>query len=358
MADGSAGLGRAVKLHQVRCVVAAAQQGSFRGAAGVLHVQQSSVSRCVRELEDHLGAPLFERGAGGVALTAVGVRFLEDAERALDHLGRAAEIAGAVGREARRVLRIGAAPIPGSGFLPEALQAVTSVPPRCEIRLREASSAENLAAIRAGALDLAVVLAAPPLIAGAEILPLWRETLVWAFPAGERRADRSPASWQEVGPEGLILPTGEIGDLIVQRLANVFGRAFPGASCRAGPETALRLAAMRQGAAIVPAGASILSPGGLCLRPISDDGVLASAVRLTRNDKPALRRLMRRLGEMAATHERGRSVEPVAAAESSAASSLQRPLPERCVVASPAQSTGSRQAQPLTAGGWFQSAAE
>jgi DNA-binding transcriptional LysR family regulator len=269
----------------------------------------------VRELEEHLGAPLFERGASGVALTAVGVRFLDDAERALDHLGRAAEIAGAVGREERQVLRIGAAPIPGSGFLPEALQAIAGSRPQCRIRLHEASSADNLIAIRAGALDLAVVLGASQMIAGAEVLPLWQEGLMSAVPPTGRLADRSAASWRDVGPDGLILPSGEIGEIILQRLAGVFGRAFAGAACRAGPETALRLAAMGQGTAIVPAGASSLAPEGLCLRPIADNGILVSAVRLVRNEKPALRRLMRLLRDMATPRLRDRGDEPASVVE-------------------------------------------
>ena len=310
MADDSGSVGGAVKLHQVRCVVAAAKRGSFRRAAVALNLQQSSVSRCVRELEDHLGAPLFERGAGGVALTAVGVKFVEDAERALDHLGRAAQIAGAMGREERQTLRVGAASIPGSGFLPEALQAVANSRPRCQIRLHEAPSVDNLVGLRTGALDLAVVIAASPAASGADVLPLWRESLLWAVPSGDRRAVRAPAAWRDVGPDGLILPTGEIGDLFLARLAEVFGDAFSGAICRAGAETALRLAAMGQGSAIVPAGASNLAPPGVSLRPIAGETIQVSAVRLLRNEKPALRRLMAQLRAMAAIRDGGGRHEP------------------------------------------------
>jgi len=310
VADGSGSVGEAVKLHQIRCVVAAARRGSFRRAAVALNLQQSSVSRSVRELEDHLGAALFERGAAGVVLTAVGAKFLEDAERALDHLGRAAEIAGAVGREARQTLRIGAASIPGSGFLPEALQAVASLRPPCRVRLHEASSEDNLVGLRAEALDLAVVIGAPRAIAGAEVLPLWRERLLWAVPAGDRRADCAPITWRDVGPVGLILPTGEIGDVVAGRAAQIFGGAFPGATCRASAETVLRLVAMGQGSAIVPAGASLLAPPGVGLRPIVDDGIAICAVRLVRNEKPPLRRLMAQLREMAAIRDESRRCEP------------------------------------------------
>jgi DNA-binding transcriptional LysR family regulator len=318
VADGSVSVGGAVKLHQIRCVVAAARRGSFRGAAAALNLQQSSVSRCVRELEDHLGALLFARSAAGVELTPVGVRFVEDAEHALDHLGRAAEIAGAVGREAQQLLRIGAVSIPGSGFLPEALQAIASARPRCRIRVHEASSADNLIGLRAGALDVGVVLGAPQAVAGTEVLPLWREALLWAIPAGDRRAGRTPAAWRDIGPDGLVLPSGEMGELVAGRLAEIFGRAFLGAACRAGPETAMRLVAMGQGTAVVSAGASSLAPPAVSLRPIADDGFLVSAVRLNRNDKPALRRLMGLFREMAAIPDGGGGSEPATVATTSA----------------------------------------
>ncbi|TYC52460.1 LysR family transcriptional regulator [Rhodobacterales bacterium] len=50
----------------------AARTGSIRRASEILHVTPSSVSRAVSALEHEFGAPLFERGAKGVTLTAAG----------------------------------------------------------------------------------------------------------------------------------------------------------------------------------------------------------------------------------------------------------------------------------------------
>lgn len=296
------GVGGAVKLNQIRCVIAAAKDGSFRRAALTLNVRQSSVSRGVRELEDHLGAPLFRRSAGGVALTALGEQFLKDAEAALDHLALATQLAGAVGRDERNVLRIGAVSVPGSGFLPEALQSVAGSSPRCRLALHEASSADNTAAVRLGGLDLAIVFGKGPLAAGVEAFLLWREPLFCAgAAAGHERAES--LTWADIGPDGLILPAGELGDVIIARLVRVFGETFAGATCRAGAETALRLAAAGQGRAIVTGAAAALAMDGLALSPIRDEGVPVSAVRLLRNEKLALRRLMAVLRQMAAARQ-------------------------------------------------------
>jgi DNA-binding transcriptional LysR family regulator len=294
-------VGGAVKLNQIRCVIAAARDGSFRRAALRLNLRQSSISRGVRDLEDSLGAALFQRSAGGVVLTTVGEQFVKDAEAALDHLALATHLAGIVGQDERDVLRIGAVPVPGSGFLPEALQSLATSSPGCRLMLHEASSADNLTGVRFGALDLAIVFGSGRVAAGVEATPLWREPLLCAAPAREL-GGTGCCSWADVGARDLILPAGELGDVIVGRLAQVFGDRFVGASCRAGAETALRLAAAGQGTAIVTGAAAALSVGGLKLRAIIDEGVLVSAVRLQRNEKPALRRLMAVLRQMAAAH--------------------------------------------------------
>jgi len=283
-------LSRAVKLHQIQCVVAAARHGSFRRAAAALNLRQSSVSRNVQELESHLGAPLFTRGPGGVELTEVGARFLADAELALAQLSRATQFVGAAGDDERNTVRLGMAPIPGSGPLPELLQTFTKTWPDHRLLLHEAPSAETLRALHAGVLDLAVVLL-PPRGLGVEAWPLWREPLMLVLPAGVLPPG-DDLSWSQVGATDLILPCGEIGDLIAARLTTVFGDRFAGAMCRASPETVLRLVAMGQGRAILPAGACDQAPAGVQLGRIADTALSVSAVRMIRNDKLSLRRLL------------------------------------------------------------------
>jgi DNA-binding transcriptional LysR family regulator len=53
-----------------------ARTGSIRRAAARLHVTASAVNRRIMDLEDELGAPLFERKARGVWLTAAGEVFV------------------------------------------------------------------------------------------------------------------------------------------------------------------------------------------------------------------------------------------------------------------------------------------
>ena len=61
-----------IKLHHLRYFVTAAEYGSFRQAGRALGLQESTISRRIRDLEDQLGASLFHRHARGVSLTVAG----------------------------------------------------------------------------------------------------------------------------------------------------------------------------------------------------------------------------------------------------------------------------------------------
>ncbi len=63
--------------------VAVAQNRSIREAAETLHITSSALNRQILDLEEELGAPLFERHARGIRLSAAGEVYLEYARRAL-----------------------------------------------------------------------------------------------------------------------------------------------------------------------------------------------------------------------------------------------------------------------------------
>lgn len=82
-------------LEAVRMFEAVARLGSTVAAARELNLTHGAVSRRVRALEDHLGAPLLDRGRGGrLVPTAAGARFAETARRALGMIAEAAEASG------------------------------------------------------------------------------------------------------------------------------------------------------------------------------------------------------------------------------------------------------------------------
>src|SRR4029453_8205974 len=110
-----------VELHQLRYFVAVAEQRHFTRAARELAVAQPSVSKQIRRLEEELGAPLFHRMRGNVALTPAGEALLPLARRVLvDVAGAADQIRGLTGMQRAR-LSVGATPSLSTTLVPAAL---------------------------------------------------------------------------------------------------------------------------------------------------------------------------------------------------------------------------------------------
>ncbi|NUB46477.1 LysR family transcriptional regulator [Fertoebacter nigrum] len=80
-----------MKLSHFRHVVAVSEQGSLRAAARHLNVEQSAISRSIRELENELGTPLFERHGRGAIPTKVGESFVNRAIHILNEVRRASD---------------------------------------------------------------------------------------------------------------------------------------------------------------------------------------------------------------------------------------------------------------------------
>lgn len=69
--------------HELRTLVAVAEEGGFSAAAGRLGTTQSAVSHAVRAIERKLGVVLFERGRYGARPTAAGARAVAHGRRVL-----------------------------------------------------------------------------------------------------------------------------------------------------------------------------------------------------------------------------------------------------------------------------------
>ena len=72
-----------MELRHLRCFIAVAEELHFARAAARLHIEQSPLSRIIKELEYRLGVQLFERTTRRTRLTWAGKVLLKEARRVL-----------------------------------------------------------------------------------------------------------------------------------------------------------------------------------------------------------------------------------------------------------------------------------
>jgi len=155
-----------VELRHLRYFVAVAEMENVsRAAMQRLHVSQPSLSRQIRDLEDEMGVQLLERTAKSVRLTEAGRAFLDEARAILkqteDAVGKVRAIAG----KGETELHVGDWPLATAGVMPQLLGAFQQAMPNVRVKLHDWPVEKNIAGVRDGRLQLAILL--PPLKANA-----------------------------------------------------------------------------------------------------------------------------------------------------------------------------------------------
>jgi DNA-binding transcriptional LysR family regulator len=155
--SGGSATNEGLHLNLLRSFFAIAEHGSLSKAAAQLHVSQSTLTRQVQALEAELGGQLLDRGSGGVALTAAGHALLEGMHPVV---ARADAVVAGVRRLARgqsASVRIGYITVAASEYLNPALAGLRRAQPGTKVRLMDLSPGAQLAALRRGELDVAVL---------------------------------------------------------------------------------------------------------------------------------------------------------------------------------------------------------
>ncbi len=145
-----------VTLRQLRVFAAAAKHQSFGKAAEELHLTPPAVSMQIRELEDQVGLPLFDRTGRAVSLTVTGEYLLVYVRKMLATLKDAEDaIAKFRGLEAGR-LTIGMVST-AKYYMPRLLARFREDHPEVEVRLEVGNRERLVALMQAGEVDLAVM---------------------------------------------------------------------------------------------------------------------------------------------------------------------------------------------------------
>lgn len=189
-------------LRQLRNFVAVAEQGNISRVARKIHLTQSALSRQIKALEDRVGRPLLERRAHSIRLTPTGELLLREGRELLQYADRVLERVRVAGSGVR--LRIGYAPSLAAGILSAAVGTFTQSHPMARVDLLDLSSAEMLAGLENGSLDVAVSVGGQRPVPGLEWTPLFEAAWRLAVSRRHRLARLSNVTPPQVAAEPLI----------------------------------------------------------------------------------------------------------------------------------------------------------
>ena len=202
-------LDQRLKLPLLRVADALDTHGSLLQAAAALGVGQPALSRSLQELEEIVGARLFERHARGVRPTEAGGAVIRLARRVLAELRRAEEELDAVGATEGGSLAVGVLPVAAAGVLPGALIRLKAAHPSIQVRLHQGRTEDLLPLLASRELDMVVGrLYAPAVPDGLLREPLWEEPI-----SVLARADHpvfgtvGPVTAEALARYDLVLPT-------------------------------------------------------------------------------------------------------------------------------------------------------
>ncbi|MFI0960711.1 LysR family transcriptional regulator [Streptomyces sp. NPDC021080] len=263
-----------VTMAGLRVLREVAERGTFTAAAQELGCTQSAVSRQVAGLEQAVGVRLFDRFPGGVRLTAAGRAFLRHAVTALDALDAAdRELRGAEDDSGR--VRLGYFSAAGPVLVAPALATLRREHPRVRVATRERTTPSLVRALRAGALDLALLSSRPPHRSPdiddppLHTEPLLEDRLVLAVPADGRFADRVGVTAQELADEVWIASPSRPGEPLLGVWPGLPGRPRVHHASRDWL-TKLHLVAAGLGVTTVPATLRSATPPGIRLVTVAD----------------------------------------------------------------------------------------
>ncbi len=265
-----------MNLRDLQYVVAVADARHFGRAAEACHVSQPTLSAQIRKLEETLGVTLFERRNRGVLVTEAGHEIVA---RARDVVAGAREIE----QFARQVhdplagkLSLAFIPTVGPYLMPHIVPALRDTLPRLSLTLAEHKTADSLALLRGGQLDVGIMaLPHGEARTGLAERALFDEPFVAALPARHRLTRRKRLDVADLSGEPLLLL--EDGHCLRDQALEVCALAGIDESTdfrATSLETLRQMVAAGAGVTLLPALACAgpFAGGDIALRPFSKRG--------------------------------------------------------------------------------------
>lgn len=171
-----------MELRHLRCFIAVAEELHFARAAERLHIEQSPLSRAIKELEEDLGSQLFVRTTRSTRLTRAGRMFLEHVPRVFASLQQARDSVKAAANGFHGQLRLALS----DGITPSCFTALLALcrqeEPEIEIRLSEVPLSQQIKGLQDDLYDMGFA-QSDEVGDGLIAEPVWHDPLMVAVPA-------------------------------------------------------------------------------------------------------------------------------------------------------------------------------
>ncbi len=190
-------------LVSIRLVADCVQHGSVSAAARESHLAIAAASRRIRELEDAVGEPLFERHGRGVLPTAAGRVFARHAVALLQSVEQMGSELADLRQGIATHLRLCASTAAINQFLPPLLAQYARKARQVRVDLEEQVSGGVVAALREGSADLGVFVEGAE-AHGLECRVFRRDELILVLPPRHRLVGRGAVPFAEALDEDWI----------------------------------------------------------------------------------------------------------------------------------------------------------
>lgn len=252
------------------------------------------MSRRIRDLEDEIGAALFNRHHSGVCPTYAGLQFIIRARKAIDQITHATKDVAVIGKGEEGVIRIGLFSSLASGFLAELVQAYESSHAGVRLEYFEGGPGDHVPAVRQRRLDVAF-LTGPPRVDECDLAHLWNEQIYVVMAERDVLAAKRELGFEDLQGRAFVVseahPGPEISDYLVKHLADL-GEPPVIERQAVYRDTLMQIVAGGRKLTLTNEGTTATQFPGIVYRPLPGEIFPFCAVWSPKNDNPAFRRFL------------------------------------------------------------------
>jgi LysR family transcriptional regulator, benzoate and cis,cis-muconate-responsive activator of ben and cat genes len=206
---------------QLKNFLIVAEVLNFHKASSSMYIAQPALSRQIKNLEDEVGAELFDRTKKQIKITPAGVFFKNEVTRILKHLDQAKKRAGQIHRGEAGEITIGHVSSAMYSVLPYFLKTITTSYPHLKIGLLENACNMIFTKILDRELHFGII---PNEIApdGLESAMLYKENFVVVMPGDLKVTLKKKTGLKPLANADWILPAREDGQVYNDLLYRLF----------------------------------------------------------------------------------------------------------------------------------------